>query len=235
MPRTRQSRRDTAPAGLPRRWAWAGRGLLVFVAVSVLVGCQQDNRMASMDRDPLVGSQPALPPRTPPPAAPTAQVTSNPLPAPPPAFAPASQTSPAALAAGTPANFDHSQDLHIGNAPSGPSQDLPPTTLPPANPGVTLRQPEIPPTPARLDTNVTPTAAVAVGSQPATYEQLRSQLVTRGVTDMRLETWGTAGAWKFTCSLPNRQDPNKRRTYEAQAQDDLSAMRAVLEQMDRDK
>lgn len=199
-------------------------------------GCQQDGRMAAADRDPLVGGQPPLPPPPAPSQAnPTGLATLNPLPPPPSAFSPTSQTSPAALAAGTPANFDRSQELRIGNAPALPPPG-PPTTLPPPVPGVTLRQPASSgPAPSWHDSAVTPTAAVATPPQASSYEQLRQLLLTRGVTYMRLETWGNQGGWRFTCSLLNPHDPSKMRTYEAEAQQDLAAMQAVLDQMDKDR
>lgn len=232
-----------------RRPVWLPGSLcvaLAFCACSLpLVGCQQDGRMAATDRDPLVGSQPPLPPPpAPASASPTGVASLGPLPAPPSAFTPTSQTSPAALAAGTPANFDRSQELRIGNAPAAPSPGPltslpppgPPTGPPPPAPAVTLQQPAAPgPAPAWQDSAITPTAAVAAPPQASNYEQLRQLLLARGVTYMRLETWGNQGGWKFTCSLLNPHDPGKMRTYEAEAQQDVAAMQAVLDQMDKER
>ena len=69
------------------------------------------------------------------------------------------------------------------------------------------------------------------GTASMTYEQAKAILTARGVTWQRLETWGDAGEWKFSCAIPNPQNPNIRRTYEATARDDLSALRAVIDQM----
>jgi hypothetical protein len=61
------------------------------------------------------------------------------------------------------------------------------------------------------------------------YEQARDRLYARGVTWMQLE-WRD-GVWQLHCSIPNPQDPQKVRFYEAQAKDEISAMRAVLDKM----
>lgn len=68
-----------------------------------------------------------------------------------------------------------------------------------------------------------------------TYEEARAVLQQRGVTWQRLETWGEDGLWKFTCAIPNAKNPNIRRTYEAQAPDAIAVLRAVIEQIDRDR
>ena len=208
------------PRGLSFALSLAATGLL-FGA-----GCQEDNHVATTG-DPFLGGQAALPASPPPPVQ-----TANPtLPPPPLAFAPA--TAPAALASGTPANFDRSQELQIGNSVGAPANGYanPPA---PQGPGVLLRPPDTANLQPHSDPAFTPAAAQASNSA-GSYEQLRAQLLARGVTDMRLETWGSPSAWKFTCSMPNRQNPAKIRTYEAQAQDELAAMRAVLDKMDKDQ
>jgi hypothetical protein len=49
--------------------------------------------------------------------------------------------------------------------------------------------------------------------------------------------WGDAGEWKFRCSVVNPQNRNIGRNYEARAAGDygLAAIRAVIEQIDREK
>jgi len=142
-------------------------------------------------------------------------------------------TSNAALAASTPATFDHNQDLHISN-PSAPDPDA--GRYNPAPGGTVLHRPEpaFEP-PARHDSMLKQALGFTSASHGATYEQLKAQLEARGVTFRRLETWGEHGGVKFTCSIPNRQNPYISRTYEAQAQDDLAAIRAVIEQMDKEQ
>ena len=53
-----------------------------------------------------------------------------------------------------------------------------------------------------------------------------------GVARYALETVGD-GAWKFSCSIPNRQNPAIGKHYEARAATDLGAIRAVLAEIDR--
>jgi hypothetical protein len=59
-------------------------------------------------------------------------------------------------------------------------------------------------------------------------------LAARGIIWQRLET-GANGEWKFTCSVPNRQNPRVRRTYEARGTDPVTAVRAALDQIDKDQ
>jgi hypothetical protein len=51
-----------------------------------------------------------------------------------------------------------------------------------------------------------------------------------------LETWGDNGEWKFWCRVPKAENPNLGTVYEAKAsgENGLAAVRAVLEQIDRD-
>jgi hypothetical protein len=66
------------------------------------------------------------------------------------------------------------------------------------------------------------------------YEQARAQLQARNVAWFRLET-GEPSGYKFSCSIPNRQNRNLSRTFEAQAQTELAAIQAVLEQIDKEQ
>jgi hypothetical protein len=82
-----------------------------------------------------------------------------------------------------------------------------------------------------------PEFALTGGSRPLTYEQAQALLSARGVTQQRLEAGAEPGQWKFSCAIPNRQNPHIRRVYEAQAHgpDGLNAIRAVLDQIDRER
>ena len=51
----------------------------------------------------------------------------------------------------------------------------------------------------------------------------------------RLDTVSDNGGWKYSCSVPNRQNPNIRRTYEATAGDPVAAIRAVLDQLNQEQ
>jgi hypothetical protein len=66
-------------------------------------------------------------------------------------------------------------------------------------------------------------------------EQAWAQLKARGVLWQDLSMVAETGEWKFSCAIPNRQNPSIRRRYEATAGDSLAAIRAVLEQLDKDQ
>jgi hypothetical protein len=62
------------------------------------------------------------------------------------------------------------------------------------------------------------------------WEQARGQLQARGVNWMQLELH--EGMWHLQCSIPDIQDPQKARFFEAHAKDEVEAMRGVLEKME---
>ncbi|HEV3259016.1 MAG TPA: hypothetical protein VG013_19245 [Gemmataceae bacterium] len=203
---------------------------LSFCLLASLAGCAQDNRTAAGTGDPILGGgaaasggRTALPPANPPARPPVA-----------PPAAPASLTSNAALAVSTPATVDHNQDVRVGSASAATQYSGQYNPAPGG--GAVLHRPEpaFEP-PAQHDSMLKQVFGFTGASHGASYEQLKAQLVSRGVTFVRLETWGEHGGWKFTCSIPNRQNPYISRTYEAQAQDDLGAIRAVIAQMDKEQ
>jgi hypothetical protein len=155
------------------------------------------------------------------------------------------------LAATVPAATDGRPDLQIGNpAPNAARPSLPgqPTggagtgtsAVPSDGPtwaglstrtGTTLPPAEPNPSPAAPGGVPAPTRDFGVAS----YDQAKSQLIGHGATWWRLEALGDQGLYKFSCSIPNPQSRNISRTYEAQAPNDLAAMQAVLDQIDKDK
>jgi hypothetical protein len=229
----------------PRAPLVAGCLVLLFVT-----GCAEDNRMAY---DPLLGNVPAAPPGPVP--APNGQASAQPAnpPAAPagplPALAAPNATASNAALAGAPAQSPleggsplriedpRSPDANnrtwmgqpIGVPPPDPRSPLPGGSSPPGAQGVPLA-----PGPAPVQ----PVSAQAAGSPGSasisSYEQAQVQLAAHGVTWQRLETWGDNG-WKFSCSIPNPQNKFISRTYEAQARDYLSAMRAVLDQVSKER
>jgi hypothetical protein len=46
---------------------------------------------------------------------------------------------------------------------------------------------------------------------------------------------GENGEWQYSCSIPNRQNPRIRRTYKYTAADPSAAIRAVLEQLEKEQ
>jgi hypothetical protein len=177
----------------------------------LLAGCAGQTDTGA---DPLLGARAAAPAVAPsgPAAQPAAQV--KPLP---PMPAPSALTSNAALAQGGPQPLQGGFDLRIGNNAGG---SAPGTWVGPPSPGPS-------PVPAQ------PTSRTNTPGQPTTFEEAQRLLAAYGVTWQRLEN--ADGVWKFTCSVPKRGSPNVSRTYEAQAKDDIGAIRAALEQIDREQ
>jgi hypothetical protein len=156
--------------------------------------------------------------------------------------APGSATSNAAVAPGWNHTLDPNRELRIGDNPAGAG-----------NPGwrgpgdVTLHQPEPSASLAgRSEVRPLPPAAPATAPAVPVYPpvtargaspeaSLLAQVTSRGAKYQVLQTWGETGEWKFTCAIPNRQNPNIRRTYEARAGDPLSAIQAVLDQIDHEQ
>jgi hypothetical protein len=223
--------------------------LLLSVGALFPSGCAGLNQ--AMGNDPLLGGPPlhAINATAPAPPTPVAAL-------PPPAAN--SNLSTAALAAGAPRPTDPGRDLRIGssggnagivgwardgaagnNVPSGMAQT-------PAGNGAILRLPEpvtdpLPrPQLASVSNPGSPRDSSLTPSSPdhgtaSTFEQVQAQIKTRGVLWQRLEMVGETGEWKFSCSIPNRQNPRIRRTYEAKAGDSVAAIRAVLEQLDKEQ
>ncbi|MFN4260739.1 MAG: hypothetical protein ACK4RK_15690 [Gemmataceae bacterium] len=203
------------------------------MCLALALGCAQSPAPRRLG-DPMLGSSPTAPLSHHPVSVPAGSGTAS-APA-----VPGFPTSNAALASGMTRPLSTGGDARIappapGTAPGwqGVQPASPPSVSSPAAPvnGSPLPQP-VPAQPpaAVLARGVAPTAA-----QVATYEQAQAILTARGVRWQRLETWGDKGEWKFTCSIPNPQNQFISRTYEARASNDLTAIRAVLEQMERER
>lgn len=68
------------------------------------------------------------------------------------------------------------------------------------------------------------------GGNSLTWEQAQEMLRARGVNWQQSEY--RDGQWYFRCSIPNPQNPGLTRYFEANAPDEISAVRAALERMD---
>ena len=217
------------------RKLWRRASLLALCPMSfafALTGCAGDNRVAN---DPLIGAPVPRPqgvasaqPTTP---AATASTSLPPLPS------PRSSGSTAALTAGQVQSLDPSHDLRIAGRDTAPA----PGTWRGQGPGMTavLSKPEpLSGPPARTDLAAAatqPAATVTGNTRTLTYEQAQAQLAARGAKWQRLESLADTGVWRFVCGIPNRQNPNISRNYEARAADPISALRAALEQMDKER
>jgi hypothetical protein len=198
---------------------------LLAAAFGLAVGCAEDNRLAG---DPLLGGPAPAPRVAVPPPTPSA-VSGAPLPPQPAANGSASNAALASTAA-PPLSADH--DLRIAD-PRRPT-DARTWSGQPAGAAPTNQPGAVPTSVAQAGgpvPNFPPTAGMPVGS----FEQAQAVLASRGVSWQRLETLGDNSGWKFSCSIPNSQNRFISRTYEAKAPDSLSAIRAVLDQISKDR
>jgi hypothetical protein len=221
---------------------------MLACAFLVASGCANDAR--SKGDDPLTGGGPAIPAagadtasvpaRGADPATATAGARSG-VPALP---VPSSATSNAALAGGAFQPLDPTRELRIGDRNAtpaswrGPADGTKATLETPrpvpdrAAPG----QPSSLPTPtARPENRLTQPLQPLGATTTASADALLALLQARGVTWHRLETSGDNGEWKYVCSVPNANNPNIRRMYEASGRDPRTAMSAVLNQMDQER
>jgi len=145
----------------------------------------------------------------------------------PPLPAPNAATSAAALAGGRLQPLNVNQDLRIGRPNSDGWRG------PGAQAGAILRQPEVVgDTPSRSKETPAVGITLAGGTRGLSMEQVLAQLKDRGVSFYRLET-GDNGEYRFSCSIPDRQNPNIQHRYESQAREPAAALRAVLEQIEK--
>jgi hypothetical protein len=146
--------------------------------------------------------------------------------------------STAALAAGDP--LPGSRPLVIGMPQETPASGWPGalTSAPKATTGAgaVLSRPEpiVQPVP-RDDSAPVPAVATAPTAAPpgGAPDPFDAQLKARGVTMRRADN--VAGGVKFSCLVPNPQNPNVSRVYEAIGPDYASAVRAVLWKIDQQK
>ena len=82
-----------------------------------------------------------------------------------------------------------------------------------------------------------PATSSMVSAGGYTFEQLQREFEKRGVTEQHLDTTSKPGEWSFHCAVPTPNDPYTRRNYDTKMVGDrgLAAMRAVLEQIDRER
>lgn len=195
-------------------------------SAAVVAGCANDRNRANAN-DPLLGG------RNPPPGSIAMGPGSLPPPAPVPGApsAPAVPSSTAALASGPARSLD--TGLRIGGDPRPIDTHTPPP--PPSGQsagwGAVLQTPE--PASGSMARSA-PSHTPPPSTNASSYEQAQDVLRLHGVTWQRLETWGDKGEWKFTCSVPNKQNPAIARNYEARANTPIEAIHAVLEKLEKE-
>jgi hypothetical protein len=211
--------------GFPTR---LGGACLITVVCLAWVGCSGPERIAG---DPLLGRSAGVT------AAPKPNQTAGiaPVPAVPPLPASTTAGSTAALAAGAASTFDGRHNLQIDDT-TRPVASNPGWTNPTAG-GAVLQRPVPIPGQAAPPASATPApgnVALVSGPKVTSYEQAQAQLTARGVLWQRLEAVANQ-QWKFTCAVPNPQNKQISRVYEAQAASGLEAIQAILEQIDKDR
>jgi hypothetical protein len=152
--------------------------------------------------------------------------------------APSSTKSTAALASGGHPSLDATHDLRIDGGGAAPRPDA--WRGQAGEPGIVLNRPEAMP--------VQPDVAVRNDTAPASpitltgglsaivsFDQAWTALRARGMTWSVLESNDNPNEWKFACWIPNRQNPDIHRSYEASGADPLGVLRAVLAKIDQDR
>jgi hypothetical protein len=219
--------------------------LLPIAALLALTGCQ--GGYGSKQGDPFMGVHaPPMPASS---AGGTAvspvggtQTASNTPPSLPGSFAVPNQ---AALASGTTQTPDDPRDLRIKTPPLMQVTSSDGTARGAAPSNIQVGGPE--PMPESTSKTV-PTPVASAGIRPpngavappppvgiATVEQALQYLKQKGVVWWRLD--GDRGQCKFQCALPNPGSKNKglNRIYEIKATDSLSAVRAVIDQIEKEQ
>jgi hypothetical protein len=197
-------------------------------ALIFLAGCTNGPNVTK--NDPLLGGPPigSAPSKATGSVAASPRTSSDPLKLP----TPTGATSPAALAAGPPADGG----LRIGGPTEGgkppPALTNNPTDAAPWHgAGATLKRPE-----PLKDPNFQPAAGVGPPTAGDGSRYLQDELTRAGVQfqELRMEE---LDVWRFSCGVASPQNPSLTRRYEAVApgEEGQAAIRAVLDRIHRDR
>ncbi len=218
-----------------------------ILSLTLLAGCQSagSGKSRPVDPDPLYGGIATPVSATPlggnPAAAPanvgtlgTPTSLNQPLATP-------SPGSTAVLATGSYPPLSRGQDLRIGTPPAaGGNRVLPRSQTPNGVLAVVTADPDygkprdpVPGVTALDDAGQRP-ATVPVSSGVGGLEQALATVNGFNPKWHKLENSG-AGIWRFSCSIPDRQEPTKSRTYEAEGTTGLAAVQNVLDHINRDR
>jgi hypothetical protein len=133
-----------------------------------------------------------------------------------------------AAAAPVPAGSYSNAALVNGASPTPTFNPVQPVGTPAGwQPGVAPVQPIPPAVPPVVGVPAMP------GQRIATYEQAQALLAQYGVQWQRLEAGN--GEWRFSCSIPHRDQPAISRTFEGRALTHLAAIQAVLDQVAQER
>jgi hypothetical protein len=195
-------------------------------------GCSYFNKNTTAAADPFLGGPPvSAPSKT------GNQQSAMPVTALPPLPAPNSSASPAVLATGPLRTWDNSRDLRIGNPQANAGNDgwvgrNP--NLPKSGTGAALVGIQPPAEVASRNESQPPYSPVSLpSSQVTTVEQAQAILKSRGAIFQQFAQDRDSGKVRFSCILPDRQNPDRHHVYEYTAADSLSAIRAALNAVDQ--
>ena len=82
-----------------------------------------------------------------------------------------------------------------------------------------------------LQPKPTPDVQLTGNTTAPTYQQLKAQLLARGVSVINITTKGEEVT--LTCFVPLKDNQNAHQRYDAKGRDELAAMQAVLDQIDK--
>lgn len=219
-----------------------------MIVLTALAGCQgtKSSETKPLDRDPLYGAVAPPVDARPLPGTNTSGVASGPtgtLGTPTSMNQPLAQptsVSPAVLATGSYPPLAGGQDLRIGQPPAtGGNRVLPRNQTPPGVIAVVTADPDFG-KPREAVPGVTPLddsgrgPAPPPGSAVGGLESALQSVAAMNPKWHKLENAGS-GVWRFTCSIPDRQEPSKSRNYEAEGATALAAVQNVLDRANRDR
>ncbi len=215
--------RKSEPA---RRWT-GGIGPWAFCLLSpafclLPAGCAPDDFASN---DPLIGGPPVRPPSAVVgPIQPVAGVV-------PPLPQTAPPCTPAALTGATRGPLDPAREMRIGADTGAPTWQA--SGGGPA--GVALQPPQpITGGAVPLQPKPAPDGQLTGNASTPSYEQLRAQLVQRGVTQISIKADYKTGQIVLSAFIPSKDEPNKQQRFDVPpARDEVSAMQALLEKLDK--
>lgn len=149
--------------------------------------------------------------------------------------------SNAVLASGAYSPLSGGQDLRIGTPPPNSGNRILPRSQTPngvlavvtANPDYGKPREAVPGV-VPLDATGNHAGSGSPTGHLGGLEQSLNAIATFNPRWHKLENAG-AGTWRFSCSIPDRNEPNKSRTYEGEGVTAMSAVQGVLDRINQDR
>lgn len=218
---------------------WSTITVATCLALTGCAGTKSGTKTATI-QDPLFGGHAAAPiPTTPLAVNPAITPSSGNLGTPTgnnQSMAQPTYASPAVLATGAYPALPGGQDLRIGTAPPPQTGNriLPKNQTPPGVSAVVVADPEwgkprdVPPPPGVVPLDAAGNRTTGPTSASSGLDQVLSQITSMNPRWQKLENMGIEG-WRFSCSVPDRNEPNKSRTFEGEGLTAQMAVQAVLD------